>query len=199
MNRILEFVLVSMIASGVHALESPRITVAGGVAVPIGPSPFSDGWNRGGMFALGASKDVSRRVAAGVEIGYHRFRFDDAGFAAAIRESFPSVNVGGNDLDVLAVGARVEIALRAWGTTKPFVLAGAGYDRVTRTAARASGPSAALVRLTDFGANHFALWVGAGARTAISPAASLFVDGSYHFGGGGDAARFVPIRLGVSF
>ena len=188
-----------MVANGVGAIEVPRVTVAGGVALPVGPATFTDAWNSGGMFALGASVDVSRRVAIGTEVAYHRSRFDDGAFTAAIRDSFPNVSTGGNDLDVLTVGARVEIALRAWGTTKPFVLAGAGYDRVMRTAARASGPSAALVTLPDFGANTFAMWAGAGVRTALTPGASLFVDAAYHFGAGDDAARFVPIRLGVSF
>ncbi len=188
-----------MVARGVHALESPRFTVVGGAAVPVGPSAFTDGWNLGGTFALGASVDVSRRVAAGVEASYHRFRFDEDAFTAAIRDSFSNVRAGGNDLDVLTLGVRVEIALRTWGTTKPFVLAGAGYDRVTRTSARTSGPSAALVTMPDFGDDTFAMWLGAGVRTVLSPGASLLVDASYHFGAGDDAPRFVPIRLGVSF
>ena len=186
-------------ATSARAFPSPRVTVALGGAQPVGPAAFTDAWNLGPMVAGGVAFEVSRRITVGGEVTFHRFSFDDDAFTDKLQASFPGETVGGNDLELLTVGAVVEVALQEWGTTKPFLLAGAGYDNATRTASRASGPNASLIPFPAFGEDGFAMWAGAGVRTALTPGASLFLDASYHFGPGDEIARFVPIRLGVSF
>lgn len=191
--------VVAAAASSAQAFPSPRVTIAAGVASPVGPSEFTDAWNLGPMLTAGVGFEVTRRITIGGEVDLHRFSFDEAAFTDALQPTIPDVTVGGNDLDLLTVGVCVEIALLEWGTTKPFLLAGVGYDNVTRTASRASGPNASLVPFPAFGDDGVAMWLGGGVRTALTPGASLFLDASYHFGTAGEAPEFVPIRLGVSF
>lgn len=177
-----------LIACGAHALQTPHVTLAGGAAFPVTPQVFTDAWDFGASFGVGASVAVSRRVAVGPEIVFHSFRFDDA---YRRRDPLPNPATGGRNLAVLTFGIRAEIALRTWGTTKPFVVAGTGFDRVTRTGSGDATPA--------FGDDSFSMWAGAGVRTVLTPGASLFADAVYHHGAGSGRARFVPIRIGISF
>ena len=176
-------------ASSARAFPSPRFTVSGGVAFPAGPSEFTDAWNLGPALGAGAAFEVSSRITIGVEVDYSWFSFDDS------YTGLPNVTVDGYDLDVLTAGVTAEIALRTWGTTKPFLLAGTGYDSVKRP----FSPAAVPPTLPDFGDDGVALWVGGGVRTMLTPAASLCIEAAYHFGTSDESPSFVPIRLGVSF
>jgi opacity protein-like surface antigen len=186
-------------ASGARAAPALRVSLSAGAAFIAGPESIDERWNFGPSVAAIVGFEVTRRVRIGGEIVYQRLRFDEDAFAAAIATLYPNVSIGGNDVDVASFGARLEVALRAWGTTKPFALAGAGYDRVTRTASRASGPNAALIRFPQFDEDGFAFQLGGGVRTVLTPRATLFAEAAYHFGTASDAARWVPLRLGVSF
>ena len=107
---------------------------------------------------------------------------------------------GGNDLQVVPVTVGADIALTAWGNTRPYVTAGLGYYSVSVTAPQTSGPGADDVTLPDPSDDAFGARLGLGVRTLVTPAVTLFFDATYHAAWTSpDALGFVPLRVGLRF
>lgn len=194
--------LVAALAAPLPARAQPplKVSIAGGYTMPLAPDLFSDTWLGGFALAAGLHYRVSTRANVWLEVGYHRFGFDTEAFEASIASDFPSVSVSGNDLWIMPIHIGTDVTLTSWGNTRPYLLAGLGYDHLDHVAGAASGPNAAAVLFPDLGGDAFGTRLGAGVRTLLTPSMTLFFDAAWHQSWvSPDPVAFLPIRIGLRF
>jgi opacity protein-like surface antigen len=178
----------------------PRLVVAAGVTLPAGPASFTDFWGPGLALAAGLQIAAIPHATLTLESGYYRHGFDTNAFEKKIRSTYPNVNVSGNALYVIPFTITAEIPLMRYGSTRPYASIGFGYEHVDLTKAEVSGPQADQVVVPGKSDDAFGARFGLGVRTALTPGATLFVDGTYYvIWSDPDPIRFVPLRLGVRF
>jgi hypothetical protein len=196
----LALVCTALIAPAAGAQTSLRFDVAGGVALPLSPSAITDRWNTGFTLSAALRWRIGSRFLLGPDVSYTRFGFDTDAFEATIADSFPSVNVGGNDLYVVSTLLDAEYALSDWGNTRPVARAGIGWAHADVTDPTASGPNATRVTLPAPGGDAVTLRLGFGVRTLLTPVMTLFVDAAWQIAWlDPEPLQFVPVRLGVRF
>jgi Outer membrane protein beta-barrel domain len=191
---------LSAFATAARAQIPFHVSIAGGWTIPVTPKTFTDLWSGNGAFAAGISWRASSRLAPWLEIGYYRHAFNNDAFETSIQDLFPNVNASGNDLQVVPVTVGTDIALTAWGNTRPYVAVGFGYYSLSVTTPQTSGPGADSVSLPDPSDDVFGARLGLGVRTLVTPAVTLFFDATYHIAWTSpDAFGFVPVRVGLRF
>lgn len=193
--------VVVMLPRPTHALLI-RQSLAGSVGgtLPMGPTLFEQLWDPGYGLAGSIRVRVLPRIHFNLEVAYYRHLSDNTAFKQYIGQTWPNVTLSGYDLWVLPVSLVAEVDLFERGTTKPFLLAGAGYYNFGTTDAALSGLGADQVVLPEAPDGAFGLQVGIGVRTPVALGVTLFLDASYHVGfTSADATSFVPIRAGLQF
>lgn len=193
-------IVVAMGATPVRAQVPFKAEIAGGWSSPVTPSSFTDAWNGSAALSVALHFRPNARLGAWAEVGWFRHRFDTEAYEKSIAATFPGVNVSGNDLQVVPITAGIEWSLTSWGNTRPFVSVGLGYDWISGTDPRASGPGANNVTFPAPPGDAFGTQVGLGVWTLVTPTVALFADVGYRVAWTSpDALGFVPVRIGVRF
>jgi hypothetical protein len=179
-----------------------RQSLAGSVggSLPLGPRLFEQLWDVGYGFAGSIRVRVAPRFHLNLEVAYYRHLSDNGAFKEWIAREWPNVTLSGYDLWVLPVSLVAEVDLFERGTTKPFLLLGAGYDSFGTTDAALSGLGSDQVVLPEAPDGAFGMRIGLGVRTPVALGVTLFFDASYHVSfTKGERTAFLPIRGGLQF
>jgi hypothetical protein len=179
-----------------------RQSLAGSVSgsFPMKPTLFEQLWDAGYGLAGSIRFRVVPRFHVNVEVAYYRHLSDNAAFREFIAQQRSNVNLSGYDLWILPVSLVAELDLLERGTTKPFLLFGAGYYNFGTTDAALSGLGSDQVVLPDAPRDAFGLQAGLGVRTPVALGVTLFLDASYHVSfTESERTAFLPIRAGLQF
>ena len=202
-SRCAVFVLVGLACEGTvsHALIIRQSLMgAVGMSLPMAPADFERLWNPGYGFAGSIRLRVVPRFHVNLEVGYYRHLSDNAAFNAEISRTHPNVTMSGYDLWALPVGIVGEFDLFKRGSTKPFLMFGAGWYNFGTTDAAVSGLGADQVVLPDAPDSAWGLQGGLGVRSPIALGVTLSLDVNYHAAfTEGESLAFVPVRVGLQF
>ncbi len=175
----LTLALVAIFALGAGAAERKGmigVGVGGGLLLPMGD--FGDAFKMGFRAGGGVGYFVTNDIMVGAKAAYSQNKVDD------------TTGMGDVKFKILQFGAFGKYMFKMQSEKiAPYVTAGVGFYNGK---ASVSGGSSASE--TDMGING-----GVGAMFAVSPTASIFVEGAYHNVFSDPSTTFISGTAGVAF
>ena len=203
MKRVLIVVAALLALSTMVTAQSqvkPVVYVGGGLALPLSPEGFSDGWKMGYGFGGGVGIQLDPSMELIGKVFYNTFPLDDD----KLLEGTTGITVDGGDFQFLEFGADFKYILMANAPDakfKPFLIGGLGMTNIKVSDFTIAGDGESVMfPFGDYSETKFSLGAGAGFDYMFSPKAGVWLEARVHVVmTEGDSFTYLPVRAGVKF
>jgi hypothetical protein len=108
------------LAGSAFAQDGPKVQIfgGGGLAVPVTPDVFKDGWKEGYDVGGGVGVRITNNVSIRGQVSYDRFGFDEGGVFSLLEEELgfdpgdlgASITIDGGDTIITSFSGEVKIS-----------------------------------------------------------------------------------------
>lgn len=172
-----------------------------GIAYPLEPRSFRNGWKTGFNFGLGVEQPMTDRVHLRVQVDASNFVLDSENYLRAEGLYEPGLRVEGGDAIILtlATSAKIMPMKRSRSGEAFYLLLGGGLYRMTIGDGNFIRSNDILPRAGS-GETTVGLNAGFGVDVRIDSRSSFFLEARYVLGlTRGDFTSHIPVRVGISF
>lgn len=169
------------------------LRVEGGVAIPITPSAFPDGWGLGFGGAVGLDYDWKPGMQLTGDVNYYQFANDLSG------QSSSGSNLSGNSIWTMSFLGGIRMLPKEEDTVMPFVHGSMGLAIASLTGASFSGSYNGSLSSETNVAFTVELNTGAHFHPEGSELAYVIDVGWQAVFVSGETLSFIPIRFGIEF
>ena len=196
---------LAIVASVAHAQTTPTtptepttsdrlsLRVEGGVAIPITPSAFPDGWGLGFGVATGLDYDWKPGLQLTGDVSYYHFSNDLSG------QSSGGSNLSGNSIWTMSFLGGIRMQSKEDNPVVPFVHASAGLAIASLTGISVSGSFSGNIPSETDVALTLELNAGAHYHPVGSNIGYVFDVGWQPVFVSGETLSYIPIRFGIEF